>query len=135
MNPNKGKGPDILFTPCDPNDLGAIPISLFDLNPEELLLPEIDEKSFETAVHNIKASVNAQDLLMQQKFTEMYGELGSLKKRTEPYEFDTLNSEHPEIHQKHDEYEEKLMKSVNDITENVKRRKNNTKEKNLPTLG
>jgi vacuolar protein-sorting-associated protein 4 len=27
MNPNKGKGPDILFTPCDPNDLGAIPVN------------------------------------------------------------------------------------------------------------
>lgn len=109
----KSNNPTFFYTPCDPDDPNAIKMTIWSLNHDELILPDIAEKDFETALQAIKPSVSKKDLEMQEKFTRLFGMGGDRN--------DTQESKPTETQQQHheSEAESKLMKFSNDTTEKV----------------
>jgi len=64
-----------MMIPCRPEDPKSVEISIFNLEPQTVLLPDITEETFKVALNNIKPTVKKQDLAMYDTFTSMYGSL------------------------------------------------------------
>jgi len=65
-----------LLSPCEKNDVGAIPMTLNDLKGEQLLPPILTVEDFKKALKTSKASVSKEDLEEYNKFTSTYGSSG-----------------------------------------------------------
>lgn len=98
-------------------------MSIMDLpSPDSISLPQITEKHFELALKNTKASVGKEDLAMQEKFTEMYGERGSVVMPTE-YVESTPENPANEIE------DEEFLQWINKTTDRLKQMKQEKKKK------
>jgi len=81
INPSKAEGaPQYVYTPCSPKDPNAEPKSLMDFkDASEILLPDLSEVDFVKAMSKAKPSVSKEDLEMQERFTKLYGTMGTLQ--------------------------------------------------------
>jgi vacuolar protein-sorting-associated protein 4 len=68
--------PHRYFTPCSPGDPDAREMSWMDIAADDLLEPELTIKDFLEAVEKGRATVGAEDLALQIKFTEEFGQEG-----------------------------------------------------------
>jgi len=67
------------LTPCDPDYPSAIEMNLMDLDdPQKLVVPIVDKKHFQSAIEHVKPTVNNSELLIYEKFTEMFGQSGQV---------------------------------------------------------
>ncbi|KAJ3414505.1 Vacuolar protein sorting-associated protein 4 [Chytridiales sp. JEL 0842] len=64
------------LTPCSPGAEGAIEMSWVDVQPEELMEPDLTINDFMRAVRNSKKSVNDEDVAKYTKWTEEFGQEG-----------------------------------------------------------
>eukprot|EP01125_Pyxidicula_operculata_P008971 TRINITY_DN2965_c0_g1_i1.p1 TRINITY_DN2965_c0_g1~~TRINITY_DN2965_c0_g1_i1.p1 ORF type:complete len:215 (+),score=46.85 TRINITY_DN2965_c0_g1_i1:126-770(+) len=63
----------MMCTPCDSRDQGARQMKMIDLEPNMVLLPDIEDSTFIQAMTSVKPSVNKNDLEEYEKFTKLYG--------------------------------------------------------------
>jgi len=67
------------LTPCDPDYPNAIEMNLMDFDdPQKLVVPILDKKHIQLALEHVKPTVNKNELLIYEKFTEMFGQSGQL---------------------------------------------------------
>lgn len=66
-----------MLTPCSPGAPGAKEMSLWDIEPDQLLEPPLVLKDFMKAVKASRPSVSAQDLEKNDAWTREFGEEGS----------------------------------------------------------
>lgn len=63
----------VWWTPCSPGDPSACEKTLFDIDPQELLAPDVTIEDFEHALERCRPSVSPEDLKAQEDFTRDYG--------------------------------------------------------------
>ncbi|CAE8710474.1 unnamed protein product, partial [Polarella glacialis] len=61
------------WTPCSPGAPGATEMSLMDVNPAELLEPNVLPGDFEAALEKVRPSVSPGDLKQHEEFTALFG--------------------------------------------------------------
>jgi len=61
------------WQPCSPADPEAVPMTLMDVKPEQLLEPDVLLADFELALEKCRPSVSQGDLKRQEEFTQQYG--------------------------------------------------------------
>lgn len=66
-----------LLTPCSPGDDGAMEMSWLDIEPDELLEPELTIRDFLKALKTTRPTVNEEDLRKQEEFTTDFGQEGN----------------------------------------------------------
>lgn len=61
------------WSPCSPGTAGAVEMTLFDVNPVELLEPKVVRSDFEVALDRNRSSVDAGQLKQHDDWTEQFG--------------------------------------------------------------
>ncbi|KAK4536707.1 hypothetical protein CDCA_CDCA09G2732 [Cyanidium caldarium] len=77
--PGKASGntpPDWMWTPCSPGAPGAVEMSLLDVPPDRLLVPDVCAADFEEVLCTARPSVAKRDLDAYERFTQEYGQEG-----------------------------------------------------------
>eukprot|EP00408_Alexandrium_pacificum_P004349 CAMPEP_0171218888 /NCGR_PEP_ID=MMETSP0790-20130122/33434_1 /TAXON_ID=2925 /ORGANISM="Alexandrium catenella, Strain OF101" /LENGTH=433 /DNA_ID=CAMNT_0011684725 /DNA_START=105 /DNA_END=1407 /DNA_ORIENTATION=- len=69
----EGQASKPLWSPCSPGAPGAVAMTLMQINPAELLPPEVQPADFDAALHKCRPSVSPDDLKQFRAFTQMYG--------------------------------------------------------------
>merc|ERR1719362_2544357 len=65
--------PSHRWSPCNPNAPGAVPMTLMQVRPEELLEPEVFPSDFQAALRKVRPSISPSDLQQFQAWTNKYG--------------------------------------------------------------
>lgn len=65
-----------MYTPCSPGDRGAMEMDLMSIASEQLLLPSLRLRHFESALSKSKPSVSKESLAQYDKFTRERGQEG-----------------------------------------------------------
>ncbi|QLG72254.1 hypothetical protein HG535_0C06090 [Zygotorulaspora mrakii] len=65
------------LTPCSPGDKNAVELSWTTIEADELQEPELTIKDFLKAIKTTRPTVNEQDLLKQEEFTNDFGQEGN----------------------------------------------------------
>lgn len=61
------------WSPCNPSTPGAVPMTLMQIRPEELLEPEVLPSDFQAALRKVRPSISPGDLHQFQAWTNKYG--------------------------------------------------------------
>ena len=64
------------FTPCSPEDQGAIEMTWMDVKSGELLEPELTKYDFKRSISITKPTVNDADINQHLNFTNEFGQRG-----------------------------------------------------------
>ncbi|CAF0730036.1 unnamed protein product [Adineta ricciae] len=73
----KPDGPRLLWLACSPGDQGAVGKTLDEISSEELCEPPVSMSDMAAALATQKPTVGEDDLKLQQKFTQEFGQEGS----------------------------------------------------------
>mmetsp|Transcript_84271 Transcript_84271/g.272759 ORF Transcript_84271/g.272759 Transcript_84271/m.272759 type:complete len:489 (-) Transcript_84271:284-1750(-) len=82
--PGADGAPRQRWSPCSPDAPGAVQMTLMQIQPEELLEPEVMPSDFEAALKKVRPSVSPSDLRQFQTFTQMYGMEGNAEDTAGP---------------------------------------------------
>lgn len=67
---------DNLVTPCSPGDTGAFELTWQDVNSDKLFEPPVTMADMRNSLSRTKPTVNDEDLVKLQKFTDDFGQEG-----------------------------------------------------------
>jgi len=106
------------WIPTSSDDPMSSRMSIMDFNSaEEIVLPPIEMEHFQKAKATIKPSVNKEDLEIQERFTQLYGMLGSDTQQSAELPLISENQVQQEDQNALREKEElSLMKTCTDMT-------------------